>query len=376
MEFRHAKKTEYPQVKAFFESFFGEDFYKMRPQFFNWLHADHPLHDRCAAPDEYTCFAAFDGDILVSCINYVPFDLYVDGIAYPSCRSVGWLSRSDYSGAVGGLLLRKNFRRFNYYMAMGDTEWVKTIYTTQFGFQYQHNIGRVVMVGSAERAIELLKRNPELDQTNFEPLHDWERRTYAAAQEGNYTRIAKIEDLNPAYWDDHLKRHRATVARDPQYIQWRYFNDPTLQYDIISNQASQETGIAIVRVETIRDSKDTVARLVDFMPTQGNEQVLAQAVASYLIDSKAVFLDFFCGSRENTAQWLPFPFIAEEKHLLYRFPRIFQPLEWRDRYSINASFGRNARMSCPLVDQEQTYFTKGDPLQDVQVNAGYYTRGF
>lgn len=374
MEFRNIKLSEHDQIQVFFEGFYGINYCEVEYLYYKWLHYDNPLKSINASDDECTSFAAFQDNSIISCINYVPMELYVDRKPYHSCWSVGWLTKDGYSG-VSGLLLRKHFYKFNYYMSMGATQWVKTIYTQQFGFEYQHNIGRAIMIGASDNLISLLKCNKDITIINIDLIDKWYTETLKAAENGHYVFIKEIGALNGQYWHDHLNRCKATVSKDSAYINWRYFQHPHITYEIISTDTSQTSGIAVLRVETIRDSESRIVRMVEFLPTENNEGLLAQAVARYLIDKQALFLDFFCGSRYYLDRYFVSPFLLEKDHQPFFFPRMFQPLEWRERYSINASFGRNGRINAlPKIHLDDVYFTKGDPSQDIVLNREYVTR--
>ncbi|MBF0540412.1 MAG: hypothetical protein HQK91_03040 [Nitrospirae bacterium] len=376
LKFRNAKLSEYNDLKIFFESFYGENYYEVEYKYFRWLQYENPLRHLEASEDEFTSFVAVDSDEIVGSINYVPMEFYINGIPYQSTWSVGWLVKNGYS-AISGMLLKKNFLRFNYYMSMGATQWVKSIYTKQLGFEYQHNIPRTVMVGKAGELIDLIKRNPDLKTSDFSKIYDWQGDTLKIAEKSNYYCVTAIDDLNDKYWENHLRRHKVTINRDRKYMKWRYFDHPHIQYDVISGDKSQDSGIAVLRIETAKDSDVKVARLTDFFPIDGNEEVLTGAVARYLIDKGAVFLDFFCGSSNFINNYMDVPFIHESEHMIFSFPRLLHPIEWRERYSINASLGRNARKSdsLPQIQISDIYFTKGDPSQDIVLNREYFTRG-
>lgn len=374
MEWRNAGLHEYEKVKAFFESYYGPGYFMVESEFFNWMFYDNPLRNREATDEEYTSYCAIEGDDIIACIHYVPCDLFVEGKPYPACWSANSYALPDSPG-IAGLLMKKNIRKFSYYMSMAATQWVREIYTSQFGFEYQHNIDRKIMVGRADDCTEILKRNTRNIVDNFGELHDWQKETHNAAAHGSYFQINQFEELNDRYWQDHLEACRVTVAKDPELIKWRYFDHPFIQYDIISGDENQDSGLAVLRLETIKDSDLKVARLLDFLPTREGSKDLTNALARYVVDNGAVFLDFFCGSRKFMKESLPSPFVEEEKHLNYLFPRMLQPVEWRDRYSINASFHRNKRQKdLPQVELEEIYFTKGDPCQDVVLNKGYKTK--
>ena len=373
MQFRNVKISEHQAIKNLYEEFYGQNYCEVEFGYYKWLHYDNPYHDLAAEGDELTAFGAFDGDRLISCINYVPFRMFIGEQWFKSCWSVGWRVYDDHPG-VAGLLLKRQIRNFDFYMSMGATQWVKTIYTTQFGFTYQHNIPRSVMVGDDVVCRDLLARNPELAGQDLSRLGVWADQTRQAAEGAETYSITDFGSLSPRYWTEHRARCRATVSKEPVIMEWRYFRHPAMGYDIISGDANQDSGIAVLRTEAMRDSDVKIVRLVEFMPSRGGEARLAGAVARYLLDRKAAFADFFCGSSPVIGQ-LPVPFVAGEAHHPYRFPRMFQPLEWRERYSINASFRRASnRADLPEIGLNDVYFTKGDPSQDILLNREYVTK--
>ena len=289
---RNVKVKEHTLVKEFFESYYGKNYCEVEYNYFKWLHNENPFNEGDAEEDEFTAFAAFENNNIISCINYVPMDLYIDGNKYHSTWSVGWLTKEGYS-VISGLLLRKNFLRYNYYMSMGATQWVKTIYITQFGFEYQHNIPRLIMIGNAEETIRLLTMNKDLKINDFSNIYKWCDETKRSSEKGEIFIIKDINDLRKNYWTDHLKRSKATVAKNKKYFEWRYFNHPYIKYDIISADKNYDSGLAVLRIEKMRDSEYKICRMTDFLPTINNEKKLASAVAQYLLKNKIVFLDFF-----------------------------------------------------------------------------------
>lgn len=374
MEYRNARLGEVPRVREFFESYFGKGFFEVEAGQFQWMHRDNPWRARVAAEDEVAALSVFNGDEVVAGLLYYPVDFYVDGRPYPSCITTGTLVKPGYPG-LAGLLLRRHFLRTPYHLNMGDTQVTRDLLTNVFGFSHQHNIGRAVMVGAEDAAVGLLARRGGVTSEEREAVSRGVRATAGAAGQGGFVRIERAADLAEGYWERHLRVCRATVSRDRAFMKWRYFDHPHLRYDVVSDAPGQDAGIAVLRVETERGGGARVVRMLDFLPTEGGERHLASAVSRYLLESRAAFLDFFCGAR-RFLDALPEPFMLEQSGLPRAFPRLFQPLEWRERYSLNATFGRVRGGAVPEVSLDEVYFTKADACQDVHVNDGYATRGF
>ncbi|MFC1673142.1 hypothetical protein ACFL12_03210 [Pseudomonadota bacterium] len=373
MEFRNVKLSEHEQVKDLYEDFYGPNYCEVERVFYTWLHHANPCRSLSASADEFTAFGAFQEGELLSCINYVPFKMVVQDHEYKSCWSVGWRVKDDRPG-LAGFLLKRQIKNFDFYMSMGATQWVKSIYTTQFKFSYQHNIPRAIMVGNAVQTEEILRMNDTLILDDFGDIVQWADETRRAAEAGQYVFITDGSALNPQYWSDHRERVKATVSKEPAVLNWRYVSHPLMQYDIISTTSDQSAGIAVLRTEQSRDQDFRVVRLLEFLPTKNNEKALSAAVARYTLDKSAAFLDFFCGNDTFIQQHMPTPFIQQQDHQPYLFPRMFQPLEWRERYSINASFRQFAGGEAPSLKMNDVYFTKGDPSQDILLNREYVTK--
>lgn len=374
--FRNIKISEHEKVKSFFEVYYGNNYCEVDKKYFDWLHKDNPFIETEAAQDEYTSFAAIENNEILSCINYVPFDMYVDSKPYRSTWSVGWLTQKNNS-VISGLLLKKNFSRFNFYMSMGATNWVKTIYTTQFGFEYNHNIPRVVQVINSEKTEYLLRRNAENHLEDISKIYEWGNHSKRISKNRTHKLIDKISEIDEEYWNHHLKSNYATMCKNKKYLKWRYLDHPDFNYSIITGSQGVNIGYAVLRLEKVRDSDVSVSRMLDFLPMKGHSKDLLEAVTNFLFEHDVAFMDFFCGSESFLRNNLSDPIIFHEEHHRFRFPRMFQPLEWRERYSINGSFGINSKQkkNLPQISLDQIYFTKGDPSQDILLNREYVTKG-
>ncbi|HOK41692.1 MAG TPA: hypothetical protein PLD27_11710 [bacterium] len=373
MEYRNLKLNEYNLVKEFYESFYGKNYSCITKQYFDWYHYKNPFRFD-DAKDEYTSLCAFDNkNQIVASINYLPTYFYIGEKKYKSAWSTDILTNKNYS-FLYPFLLKKNLVKYDFYLSMGPSERVKNICVSQFGFEYRHNIPRVIIVSNASQLIELLKLNQQNRELNFVKLYDYEKMTNYFAEYSEYFILKSIKELNEEYWFNLLEKVKATVIKDKAYINWRYLEHPFMKYYLISESATQKAGLAVVRIEKIRDLDFQVMRILEFIPITGFEKKLISSICRFSLDNNITFIDFFCGA-ENFVLQLPKPFLQMEEHLQYNIPRLFQPLEWRERYSLNFLFWQK-KENKKKIKINEIYFTKGDAGQDVMLNKEYKTKGF
>lgn len=372
LEFRLARRSEYSTIKAFYEGFFGENYYAVAENYYNWLHGDSPWARRAAAQDEFTALCAFEGDALRACLNFTPIDLRVDGRAFRASWTPGWLAHPD-AGLAAGMLINRYFKSAEYFISMGLSENMKALYAKRPGVRFQDAFPRWLMITDAEALGRLLALDPAPTTRNVEGARRFadEARSAATAYVLKEDADALGEEWRPAL----AQRSRVYTDKTVEYLSWRYFRHPSIPYAVISDRA-EGGGVAVLRLERISEPRMSVGRITEFLPREGGEQALAAAVAGYLIEKNAAFADFFCAA-ESYGAALPRPFVQPQEHAVYRAPRLFQPLEWRERDSINASLCKGAGWkTLPDIDFSSFYLTKGDSSQDVEVNPEYKTRAF
>lgn len=371
LEFRNVRVDEVPLVKDLFESFYGPNYCEVQNDYFLWLHRLNPDIGGTVSEDEVSAFGAFEGSELVACINYVPFAMYVEDAIVRSCWSVGWRAKEG-CGAVTGLQLRKHLRKFDVYMSMGATEWVKSIYQSRFNFEYSHNIERFIAVIDVDVCSVVLDQHHTLSPSDLSSLREIHARG-SDLTTGSFSEVNLEEFRSELYWRTHLERTKISCSRRYEWLKWRYADHPHLDYTMLSQDASGDGGLAVVRIDEEKNSRLKVARLLDFFPSRGGELSLVSSVLAWSAAQNVAFVDFFCGSSEFGDVLRPAFFRASEIRNL-DFPRLFFPLEWRERWSINASL-RDGRSAMSAMKISDIYFTKSDPSQDILLNREYVTKG-
>ena len=101
------------------------------------------------------------------------------------------------------------------------------------------------------------------------------------------------------------------AARDAAYLTWRYRRHPVFEYRFLAVRDGSMTGLAVWRLETIRQQTaagmvdfDRIGRLVEFLPVSpANAEALLAAFTGALRENGALGADFY-GYHGETRCWL------------------------------------------------------------------------
>ena len=158
--------------------------------------------------------------------------------------------------------------------------------------------------------------------------------------------------------------------RDAAYLTWRYLSHPRFHYRLCCAQRESDgavEGIAVWRIEQVRDRPTRVLRIVEFLGSTEAEAVLVRAVLDAARDAGAALADFYCASARVArplAQVGFQPAPTDSGHGL--LPSRFQPLE--SQYFPMTTLVRlpgawRGRLQ-QLLDDGRLYITKSDGDQD------------
>lgn len=370
VEYRNLQVSEVEAVRELFESYYGPQVYCTQARYFDWLHARSPMHELGATAEEFTVLSAIDEGRLLGCICYLPTRVYAGGREHTAVVTTESLARPEARG-VYGLLARRLIGRFDYCFMMGATAFLRDLYVRQLRAQYRHDITRWLLIGELSALRTLCAGAPELPEGDPEQLRAWSQLARELATQ-HRSQVIEPGDLDQLYWHEQLASGHASLCRSRAWIEWRYCRHPHIQYTLLSTDAAQTGGLAVLRHELPRGLNVPVLRLLEFLPTRGHELALAGAVANFFARSGAALLDFFC-AHERWDNLLPPAFVRPAQHRPHRIPYLLQPPEWRERDSINLLSVRNRakRRELGEIACDGLYLTKGDGGQDIALNEGY-----
>jgi len=101
------------------------------------------------------------------------------------------------------------------------------------------------------------------------------------------------------FWVETVAPRLVGATRDAGYLRWRYVDHPRFTYQLRFAQRDADgavAGLAVFRIEQVRDRATRVLRIVDFLASEEGEGCLVAAVLDAARESGAAFGDFYWSS--------------------------------------------------------------------------------
>jgi len=375
IQVRYLNYGEYNRVANFLDRYWANNHaYVKMPQLFEWTFGSHSYWDR----DTYSFAIAENESEVVGILGGVPFLFNSCGRTSYGMWLANWMVRpSDRHGRCA-LTLLKQFARhpFDTTIAFGINRDVMRIYQAM-QWKVVEDIPRYLFVlpEATERMIYLLTR----------AYPDWE---IQRAQ--SLTKAVTLTDFQDTptsdnqfsppefdYWDKYTWAKFALettgASRNSAYLKWRYLSHPLFKYFFITAPEGDRIGLAVWRLETIRQATpdgfkdlDIIGRLVEFMPvSKHNCKTLLTLLVSDLYHHGAMGADFYC-YHGRIGAWLNQAGINEVG--LYpsgrSIPARFQPLEAKGGQIMSAVSCQAESPCYPFSPDCCWYWTKSDADQD------------
>lgn len=186
---------------------------------------------------------------------------------------------------------------------------------------------------------------------------------YSLDDELTFERIKNLDDNYSVFWNSVKDIFPITIDRTKQYLFWRYFEHPLIDYHfMVLSKKQRILGYAILKFED-NNAKIKAGRIVDFVSFPNFAKELLQNVINYF-KHKVDLVDFFCsGSFYNSI----FENHGFFNNLLtnYAIPSVFNPID-KERNSINLHFKiKNIPINnIKYYDSNNLFFVKSDSDQD------------
>lgn len=231
---------------------------------------------------------------------------------------------------------------FQAIFVLGINDQVKRIYRG-LGYEILEDMPRWVGVMDGPSAVQLVDENGGPASRSWCEsglLHDGTSDDIA----GDH-RVEVVTETMPPDWDEAWRSVFAPrlvcTSRDTAYLKWRYLRHPTFCYEVRLVRMARGGavgGLAVWRIEQIRDRQDRVLRLVEFLALPEAAAVLARAVVQGARDGGVTFADFYCTSASVAEPLEAVGFRRESSEAgALAFPSRFQPLE-PGRFKLQGAF--------------------------------------
>ena len=376
IQVRYLNYGEYDKAAEFLDRYWANNHaYVKMPQLFEWTFGHHACWDR----DTYSFAIAEKESEVIGILGGVPFLLNAYGRTSYGVWLANWMVHPSNRSGRCALALLKQFTRppFDATIAFGINQDVMRIYQAM-QWKVVEDIPRYffILPDAIERMTDLLMHTyPDWDAQRARSL------AQAVALTGFQGTPAEADRFSPPEWNlwdqytwAQLALETTGAARNSAYLKWRYLEHPIFKYRFITVPEGDRIGLAVWRLETIRQSMpdglkdlDTLGRLVEFMPvSEQNCKMLLSLLESDLRSQGAMGADSYC-YHGKIGTWLEQAGIKEvEKHPSGgSIPARFQPLDAKRGGHIRSA------LSCqleppryPLSPGCHWYWTKSDADQD------------
>ncbi len=371
LEFRFARPGEYPEISRFLDQYWAANHvYCRTPELFEWTFRRPGQWPE----DSYSFAVAEDRGELAGILGGIPFRFNQFGRSSQGMWIVNYVIRPDHRRGSAALQLLSQFRKpeFNPVIAFGINPATSVIYRVLRG-RVLDEIPRhfLVLPEARERAARLFQTaNPQWEGD----LAGGVAETFALARNPE---PCPADPVIPRSWDacewPSVAARTIGAARDAAYLTWRYRRHPVFEYRFLAVRDGSMTGLAVWRLETIRQQTaagtvdfDRIGRLVEFLPVSpANAEALLAAFTGALRENGALGADFY-GYHGETRCWLrQLGFRETAQHPQGRaIPSRFQPLDAKGGAILSAMFVEAELPPCADSTDCPWYWTKSDSDQD------------
>lgn len=332
-----------PALRAFIARTYGEDYVMLR---------DDALMDwqfRKGGSEHHFRIARIDEEI-VGCLGFIPVEISLQRRVLRGAWLANWMIDAQFRELGLGPLLARDV------CALADVTLVLGLSTA----------ARELLPRMGWKDLGLLRRYVQvLDEAAVRQLAPAARVSEGepgeALREGvPVRRIDRFPESMTAIWDA-MATTFAGTRRTAAYMNWRYVDHPRFRYRSFIAEQAGICGVAVYRIEDVRNKPIRVGRIVELFGDHRAEASLAAHLVKDARVQRVAFLDFLCTSERSEAVLRRNGFVPVDE--LGPFPLLFQPLDYTER---DIPFMAVAREPADVVlpPHGSWYVTKGDGDQD------------
>ena len=318
-------------------------------------------HRYAEEPGQISVLVASVGDSLVGMLGIINFGFCLRGKRLPGGWLTQWMAVPEGRSQLVGLHLLQRVLAGGYSVVgtLGSNDKASSIYAAM-GFDTWESVPRWVRVTSVQALESLL-----LGCLNSTLSEDWiascaSTKADHADVDSSVRLVGWSEQVAERWdraWHEQFAPKLIGTWKDAQYLRWRYIDHPRFNYELRfaeTNSTGALRGLLVYRIETVRDRREKVMRVVEFLADEGAGTALAHSIVQTGEESGAAFVDFYCTSSEFTRPLEAVGFLLEDR-IPVPLPSLFQPLDTSVTRLTGAFW-----VTPQLVRDRRSFF--GDPM--------------
>ncbi len=345
---RYLSKNDDVKIKQFYVNAYGQTHILNNPIHHNWQFKNNPLNKL-----KNKTIAIFEENNKIhSQMGYIPIELKVNNLVKTALWHVSFFTLPSYRGkGIGTKLIEFTEKQTDYSLVLGGSEGTNKIYESMGGVNFG-NLNRHIAILNKPNLEKCLKKKIEKDEVKFETSNL------------EFHEIKKLDVKYEEFWNEIKKIYPITVNRTKNYLKWRYFDNPLLDYTIFMLKEKNEIkGFLVLRIED-NNSELKAGRIIDIIVYEKFEKQLLQEIINFC-KNKVDIIDFFCTGNFYKNSLLIENFF-NDPNSDFKIPSLFNPIDFNKFGGINLLFKINKKNETKqtMSDINKLYFVKGDSDQD------------
>ena len=337
------------KLHKFYDETYGKHHILHNLKHLEWQFKNNPYHES----DDFSLVIIENNDKIKSHLGYIPIKLKILDTNVMALWHVSFFTLEEFRGTKLGTKIIDLSNSFgDLSMVLSGSEGTKKIYTNMDGKD----------LGLLHRNIKIL--NKEKLERYDDTIKNIQVHQIIKPNLGKIERIKQLPLEYEKFWNNVKNRFPITIDRSKEYLIWRYFEHPIIDYHFLNFIVNDELqGYAVIRFED-NNEEIKAARLVDLICNESFDEVFLNHIISYC-NSKVDFIDFFCtGNFYKNGLFLTNFFDNNENG--FNIPTVFNPIDFNRRLNINFFVSNNSKnnYNIDLNNINNWYLVKSDSDQD------------
>jgi len=280
---------------------------------------------------EYFIYLAKEHNKTLGTICYIPFNFCYRGEILRAAWPTNWyvskeLNRND----IGiNLLIKLLSEDFDVIHLMGPTKIAQKIYE-KLNYTLLGPMPRWFAIVNKEEFRKLGKiANPDLRDSSHNNIIESHllRNVKNTKFQNNVKKVSILDQKWDDFWETNLINFIIGANKDSEYLNWRYFMHPILDYKALISFDKEYNGILIYRIEKEKNNGIKIIRILEFIWFGESYYDLMNALIEIANKNGVAFIDFFCYSKSIKFAMKELKFGTTQRLDNYVLPSRFQPME-------------------------------------------------
>ena len=337
------------KINRFYDKAYGKKHILHNLEHVKWQFKDNPFNKS----SNFSLVVIENDKEVKSHLGFIPIELNILNGTIPAIWHVSFYTLKEFRGKKLGT---KTIELSNTYgdlsMVLSGSEGTKKIYTNMNGKD----------LGLLNRHIRILNKN-NLEKYGNKKI-DIKNINICNSNVGKFNRVKNLNFEYKKFWSVVKNRYPITINRTEEYLNWRYFKHPIIDYHFMEFVVNNELkGFAVIRLED-NNKEVKAARLLDIICEKNYDIDIFNHIITYC-NNKVDFIDFFCTGKFYEVGLENAGFIKDKENKL-KIPTVFNPIDHNRRESMNFFYSNNSknRYEIDLNDINNWYLVKSDSDQD------------